>query len=31
MSEKIKLQKIFLNAMDSWFSNFIIEMFRTDH
>ena len=31
MSEKIKLQKIFLNAMDSWFSNFIIEKFRTDH
>ena len=31
MSEKIKVQKIFLNAMDSWFSNFIIEAFRTDH
>ena len=31
MSEKIKKQKIFLNAMDSWFSNFIIETFRTDH
>ena len=31
MSEKIKKQKIFLNAMDSWFSNFIIEAFRTDH
>ena len=31
MSEKIKIQKIFLNAMDSWFSNFIIETFRTDH
>ena len=31
MSEKVKKQKIFLNAMDSWFSNFIIEFFRTDH
>ena len=31
MSEKVKKQKIFLNAMDSWFSNFIIETFRTDH
>ena len=31
MSEKIKIQKIFLNAMDSWFSNFVIETFRTDH
>ena len=31
MTEKIKVQKIFLNAMDSWFSNFIIEAFRTDH
>ena len=30
-NEKIKKQKIFLNAMDSWFSNFIIEFFRTDH
>ena len=29
-SEKTK-KKIFLNAMDSWFSNFIIEFFRTDH
>ena len=29
--EKYKRQKIFLNAMDSWFSNFIIEFFRTDH
>ena len=26
-----KIQKIFLNNMDSWFSNFIIETFRTDH
>ena len=31
MTEKIKLEKIFLNAMDSWFSNFFIETFRTDH
>ena len=31
MPEKIKIQKIFLNAMDSWFSNFIIVTFRTDH
>ena len=31
MAEKVKKQKIFLNAMDSWFSNFIIEAFRTDH
>ena len=31
MTEKIRVQKIFLNAMDSWFSNFIIEAFRTDH
>ena len=31
MSEKQKKEKIFLNAMDSWFSNFIIETFRTDH
>ena len=31
MTERIKKQKIFLNAMDSWFSNFIIETFRTDH
>ena len=30
-NDKIKKQKIFLNAMDSWFSNFIIEFFRTDH
>ena len=30
-NERIKKQKIFLNAMDSWFSNFIIEYFRTDH
>ena len=30
-NDKIKKQKIFLNAMDSWFSNFIIEYFRTDH
>jgi hypothetical protein len=29
MPEKIKIQKIFLNAMDSWFSNFIIVTFRT--
>ena len=27
----MKHQKIFLNAMDTWFSNFIIETFRTDH
>ena len=31
MSDKIKKEKIFLNAMDSWFSNFLIETFRTDH
>ena len=31
MSDKVKKEKIFLNAMDSWFSNFIIETFRTDH
>ena len=31
MTERIKKQKIFLNAMDSWFCNFIIETFRTDH
>ena len=31
MSDKQKKEKIFLNAMDSWFSNFIIETFRTDH
>ena len=31
MAEKIKKEKIFLNAMDSWFSNFLIETFRTDH
>ena len=31
MSDKIKKEKIFLNAMDSWFSNFFIETFRTDH
>ena len=30
-NEKYKRQKIFINAMDSWFSNFIIEYFRTDH
>ena len=24
-------KKIFLNSMESWFSNFIIEYFRTDH
>ena len=30
-NDRIKKQKIFLNAMDSWFSNFIIETFRTDH
>ena len=29
--DKVKHQKIFLNSMDSWFSNFIIEQFRTDH
>ena len=28
---KQKREKIFLNAMDSWFSNFVIETFRTDH
>ena len=31
MSDKTKKEKIFLNAMDSWFSNFLIETFRTDH
>ena len=31
MIDKQKKEKIFLNAMDSWFSNFIIETFRTDH
>ena len=31
MTDKIKKEKIFLNAMDSWFSNFFIETFRTDH
>ena len=31
MADKIKKEKIFLNAMDSWFSNFLIETFRTDH
>ena len=31
MSDKIKKEKIFINAMDSWFSNFLIETFRTDH
>ena len=31
MNDKIKKEKIFLNAMDSWLSNFIIETFRTDH
>ena len=31
MSDKQKKEKIFLNSMDSWFSNFIIETFRTDH
>ena len=30
-NDKFRKQKIFLNAMDSWFSNFIIEYFRTDH
>ena len=30
-NDRTKKQKIFLNAMDSWFSNFIIEYFRTDH
>ena len=27
----IKQRKIFLNSMNSWFSNFIIEEFRTDY
>ena len=27
----IKQRKIFLNCMNSWFSNFIIEEFRTDY
>ena len=31
MNDKQKKEKIFLNAMDSWFSNFVIETFRTDH
>jgi len=31
MTDKQKKEKIFLNAMDSWFSNFVIETFRTDH
>ena len=31
MVDKVKKEKIFLNAMDSWFSNFLIETFRTDH
>ena len=31
MADKIKKEKIFLNSMDSWFSNFLIETFRTDH
>ena len=31
MADKIKKEKIFINAMDSWFSNFLIETFRTDH
>ena len=30
-TDRTKRQKIFLNAMDSWFSNFVIEHFRTDH
>ena len=28
---QIKYRKIFLNCMNSWFSNFIIEEFRTDY
>ena len=31
MSNIKSKKKIFLNSMDSWFSNFIIEYFRTDH
>ena len=31
MSNEKTKRKIFINAMDSWFSNFIIEFFRTDH
>ena len=31
MSDKQRKEKIFVNAIDSWFSNFIIETFRTDH
>ena len=31
MADKVRKEKIFLNAMDSWFSNFFIETFRTDH
>ena len=27
----IKQRKIFLNCMNSWLSNFIIEEFRTDY
>ena len=30
MSTK-RIQRIFLNNLDRWFSNFIIETFRTDH
>ena len=26
-----KTLKIFINNMNSWFSNFVIEQFRTDH
>ena len=31
MSDKQKKEKIFLNSLDSWFSNFFIEAFRTDY
>ena len=27
----VKTRKIFLNNLNSWMSNFIIEEFRTDH
>ena len=30
-SKKSKERKIFLNCMNSWFSNFVIEEFRTDY
>ena len=29
--KKEKINKLFINNLDSWFSNFLIETFRTDH